>query len=57
MVAGIMHNYQGHGDDHLVDDFLSWIFQSPASALIWLMLGIGSAVMVLSLPRLKSYVR
>jgi hypothetical protein len=57
MVAGIMHNYQGHGDDHLVDDFLSWIFQSPASALIWLMLGIGSAVIVLSLPRLKSYVR
>jgi hypothetical protein len=54
--AGIVHNYQGKGDYHRIDEFLSWIFQSPASALIWMIVGIGSAVSVLSLPRLKSYV-
>ena len=53
--AGIVHNYQGRGDRHLIDNFLSWIFQSPAFALIWLTIGIGSAVAVLFLPRLKSY--
>ncbi len=55
-VAGIVHNYQGRGDSHLVDDFLSWIFKSPAFALIWMTIGIGSGIAVLFLPRLKSYV-
>lgn len=53
--AGIVHNYQGRGDRYLIDDFLSWIFQSPAFALIWLTIGIGSAVAVLFLSRIKSY--
>lgn len=53
--AGIVHNYQGRGDFHVIDDFLSWSFQSPASALIWMVAGIGAAVIVLSLPRFKSY--
>jgi hypothetical protein len=53
--AGIVHNYQGRGDFHLVDDFLSWNFQSPVSTLVWMAAGIGSAVIVLSLPRSKSY--
>ncbi len=57
VVAGIVHNYQRQGDNHFVDVFLSWVFQSPASALLWMILGIGSAVVVLSLPRLRSYVR
>lgn len=56
IVTGIVHNYQRQGDNHWVDSFLSWIFQSPASALICMMLGVGSAVIVLCLPRLKSYV-
>ena len=56
-VAGIVHNYQGKGDNYFVDDFLSWIFQSPASAFLWMILGIASAVIVLSLPRLRSYVQ
>lgn len=55
-VAGIVHNYQGKGDFRSIDDFLSWIFQSPIAALIWMIGGIGAAVSVLSLPRLKSYV-
>lgn len=54
--AGIVHNYQGRGDFHLVDNFLSWSFQSPVSALIWMIVGIGSAAVVLSLPRTGSYV-
>ncbi len=54
--AGIVHNYQGKGDYHPIDDCLSWIFQSQISALIWMIMGIGSAVLVLFLPRLKSYV-
>lgn len=54
-VAGIVHNYQGRGDHHLIDDFLSWIFQSPAFAWIWLTIGVGSAVVVLFLPRFRSY--
>ncbi|UCE41212.1 MAG: hypothetical protein JSV17_17565 [Candidatus Aminicenantes bacterium] len=57
IAAGIVHNYQRQGDNHWVDDFLSWIFQSPASALIWIMLGVGSTVIVLCLPRIKSYVQ
>ena len=57
VVAGIVHNYHRQGDNHFVDDFLSWVFQSPTSALFWMILGIGSAVVVLSLPRLRSYVR
>jgi hypothetical protein len=57
VVAGVVHNYQGQGDNHWVDNFLSWIFQSPASALIWMMLGFSSAVIVLCLPRLRSYVQ
>jgi hypothetical protein len=36
---------------------LSWVFQSPTSALFWMILGIGSVVLVLSLPRLRSYVQ
>ena len=54
--AGIVHNYQGRGDRHPVDDFLSWLFQSPAAALVWLAIGVGSAVGILFLPRFKSYV-
>ena len=57
VAAGIVHNYQRQGDNHFVDDFLSWVFQSPTSALFWMILGIGSVVVVLSLPRLRSYVQ
>jgi hypothetical protein len=53
--AGIVHNYQGRGDYHFIDNFLSWIFQSPVSTLVWMVVGIGSAAIVLSLPRSKSY--
>ena len=57
IAAGIVHNYQNQGDSHFVDEFLSWVFQSPASALLWMILGFVSVVVVLSLPRPRSYVQ
>jgi hypothetical protein len=54
-VAGAVHTYQGKQNSHLIDDFLSWTFQSPISALVWLILGLGLSILMISLSRAKSY--
>jgi hypothetical protein len=56
-MAGIVHNYQGRDAVHRIDNFLSWFLQSPASAALWMGLGIGATGIVLALPRLRSYVQ
>jgi hypothetical protein len=55
VVAGAVHTYQGKEDSHLIDNFLSWTFQSPISALVWLILGLGLSILILFLSRAKSY--
>jgi hypothetical protein len=55
VAAGAVHTYQGKQDSHLIDNFLSWTFQSPISALVWLILGLGLSILMISLSRAKSY--
>ncbi len=55
VAAGAVHTYQGKEDSHLIDNFLSWTFQSPISALVWLILGLGLSILILFLSRAKSY--
>ncbi len=55
VAAGTVHTYQGKQDSHLVDNLLSWTFRSPISALVWLILGLGSSILMISLSRAKSY--
>lgn len=55
VAAGTVHTYQGKQNSHLIDNFISWTFQSPMSALVWLILGLGLSILMISLSRAKSY--
>jgi hypothetical protein len=55
VAAGAVHTYQGKQDSHIIDNFLSWTFQSPISSLVWLILGLGLSILMISLSRAKSY--